>query len=189
MPIYAPGRRDRRNKPHAKKGRNVVAMLSLTAMVDMFTVLAVFLLQNYQTTGEVIDVSDQVELPMASSVKDLQPAHVIVLSKQNLMVDQDALMTADQVKAQSEWKIEPLLARLQAEFQKAEAARQSGLQAIKADDPEQRKKLEENERRITVQVDKTVDMLSVKKVMFTITEAGASEVNFAVIKDETAKVK
>ncbi|MEK7356260.1 MAG: adventurous gliding motility protein S, partial [Bdellovibrionota bacterium] len=61
MAIYAPGRRDRHNRPERSTSRSVMAHLSLTAMVDMFTVLAVFLLQNYQTTGEVIDITDNVE--------------------------------------------------------------------------------------------------------------------------------
>ena len=39
-------------------------------------------------------------------------------------------------------------------------------------------------RRITVQADKSVDFLTIKKVMFTLYEAGAAEINFAVMKDE-----
>ena len=49
MPIHPPGQRYRYNK-HMMKGqgtkRDVAAVLQLTAMVDMFTVLAIFLLQN-----------------------------------------------------------------------------------------------------------------------------------------------
>ena len=37
-----------------KNKRSVTAILSLTAMVDMFTVLVIFLLQNYSATGEVL---------------------------------------------------------------------------------------------------------------------------------------
>ena len=160
-------------------------MLSLTAMVDMFTVLAVFLLQNYRTTGEVIDVSDKVELPKASAVKELKPAHVVVLSKNVLIIDKDQLMTVDQLRAQSDWKIDPLLERLKAEFKKSEDLRKAApLSSIKSEDAEADKKRSEDERRITVQADKSIDILSVKKVMFTITEAGASEVNFAVIRDD-----
>lgn len=35
---------------------------------------------------------------------------------------------------------------------------------------------------VTVQADKGVDFGTVKKVMYTVTEAGASEINFAVMK-------
>ena len=37
-----------------KTGRKLVAQLSLTAMVDMFTVLVVFLLMNYKTTEDSV---------------------------------------------------------------------------------------------------------------------------------------
>ena len=36
--------------------------------------------------------------------------------------------------------------------------------------------------RVTLQVDKEVDFLSVKKVLYTLTEAGVQKVNFAVVK-------
>ena len=41
MPIHVPGKRNKRNKKVGGK-RSAVAVLQLTAMVDMFTVLAVF---------------------------------------------------------------------------------------------------------------------------------------------------
>ena len=49
MPIHRPGERHRyHNILSRRKGkRGLTAILSLTAMVDMFTVLAIFLLQNY----------------------------------------------------------------------------------------------------------------------------------------------
>ena len=36
-------------------------------------------------------------------------------------------------------------------------------------------------RQVTLQADKDTDFLTVKKIMYTLTEAGASEINFAVI--------
>ena len=56
MAIHAPGRRARNNKRAMGPKRNAVASLSLTALVDMFTVLTIFLLQNYNSTGEVIHI-------------------------------------------------------------------------------------------------------------------------------------
>ncbi len=37
-------------------------------------------------------------------------------------------------------------------------------------------------KKITIQSDKDIDFLTVKKIMYTVTEAGAGEINFAVIK-------
>jgi len=45
--------------------------------------------------------------------------------------------------------------------------------------------MEENKNewsKVTVQADKGVDFLTIKKVLFTATEAGAGEINFAVTK-------
>ncbi|MES2963428.1 MAG: biopolymer transporter ExbD [Bdellovibrionota bacterium] len=189
MAIYAPGRRDRHNRPLRGGARSMIASLSLTAMVDMFTVLAVFLLQNYQTTGEVIDITDNVELPQANAVKELRPAHVVVISKERIMLDKETIATFAAVKEQSEWKIEPLAQRLEAVFKEAadkraalvnqvrQAVEETRPDSVQKDDPM-------DDRRITVQADKTIDFLTVKKVMLTLTDAGASEINFAVIKEE-----
>ena len=81
MPIHTPGRRDRHNKALGSTKRSVVAVLSLTAMVDMFTVLAVFLLQNYATTNQILYLPEKVELPEASAVKELKPSNVVIVSQ------------------------------------------------------------------------------------------------------------
>lgn len=189
MPIYTPGIRDRHNRRKRNGARSAVAMLSLTAMVDMFTVLAVFLLQNYQTTGEVIDIEDSVELPKASEVKELQPAHVVVVSKQHIMLDKEIVANFNDVREQQEWMINSLFNRMTAAFKESEEKRRMlGLDTIKEavdqTKPQDPNAKPNDDRRITVQADKTVDFLTIKKVMMTITEAGASEINFAVMKND-----
>jgi biopolymer transport protein ExbD len=42
-------------------------------------------------------------------------------------------------------------------------------------------------KKITVQADKEIDFLTVKKILYTLTEAGAGEINFAVMKRESPK--
>src|SRR5687768_13979705 len=117
MAIYVPGRRNRHNRPRGRGRRNVVAMLSLTAMVDMFTVLAVFLLQNYNTTGEVIELSDEVTLPKANKVRELKPATVVVISKGKILVDKLQVATIDEAKALPEIAVLPnLQARVEDAF-------------------------------------------------------------------------
>ncbi len=192
MPIYAPGKRDKKNRRTLGKKRSAVVMLSLTAMVDMFTVLVVFLLQNYNTTGEVIEISDQVELPQAMAVKEIKPAHVIVVSKDKIMLDKELVATFAQVKAQTDWKIEVLFNKMIDAFRKAEEKRKLlGLEkvrdAIDQSQPGLAQKKEDDMRRVTVQADKKVDFLTIKKVMTTLTMAGASEINFAVMKEEGKK--
>jgi biopolymer transport protein ExbD len=187
MPIHAPGIRSKR-LGGGSRGRNIVAMLSLTAMVDMFTVLAVFLLQNYNTTGEVIELSDEVKLPIARAVKELRPAHVVVVSRRNITLDKAFVTDFNSVKEQQDWKIDKLEAQLKQRFIEAQEQRNAGLvkfkQAVANTKPDLPADNPANARRVTVQADKGVDFLTIKKVMYTLYEAGASEINFAVMKEE-----
>lgn len=192
MPIYAPGRRDRHNRPARNLKRNVVAMLSLTAMVDMFTVLAVFLLQNYQTTGEVIELQDDVRLPQASQVKELRPAHVVLISPTEITLDKKRVADLAFVKANQDWEIPLLATAIVDRFRILEDSRKLlGLErireAVDQSKPGGQREKPEDFRRVTVQADKSVDFLTIKKVMYTLYQAGASEINFAVIKNEKNK--
>ncbi len=190
MAIFVPGRRDRHNRPFSNTKRNIVAMLTLTAMVDMFTVLAVFLLQNYQTTGDVLELSDDVIMPKASKVRELKPATVVVISKGKILVDKLQVATLDEVKLLPEVTIIPnLQSRVQDAFRlQEEKSRVAGLSQIRQAVAQSKDGVvdpkKEDFKRVTVQADKVIDSGTVKKVMYTLTEAGASEINFAVVRDD-----
>lgn len=188
MAIHAPGKRDRRGHMHAGK-KSLVVMLSLTAMVDMFTVLAVFLLQNYKV--EEIQLKKSVPLPEASAVKKLQPAHVVVITKDEIFLDETAVAKFTEVKEQEHWLIIPLQEGLKKAIEEKKVEMESGLKNALEKAMNKEKEMTEDEReeerqkkyawgRVTMQADKDVDFLTIKKVMYTITEAGASLINFAV---------
>lgn len=188
MAIKRPGERHRyHNILSKRKGKRVVtALLSLTAMVDMFTVLVIFLLQNYNTTGEILYIPKEVVLPKAATVKELKPAFVVTISSKEILLDKDAVATYEEVKAAEDWMIKNLHDQLQAALKKAEIEQASKLQNKIRDvvDSTRGEKDEEPNawKKVTIQADKGVDFLTVKKVMFTVTEAGAGEINFAVMK-------
>ncbi len=191
MAIYAPGKRNRRGHMSASK-KSLVVVLSLTAMVDMFTVLAVFLLQNYRV--EEIQLKKSVPLPEATAVKKLRPAHVVVVTQDEIFLDDVAVADFETVKEQEHWLIEPLQEGLKRAIEEKKVEMESGLKnALKGamgqnknpmDMTEEERDQERAKRyaygRVTMQADKDIDFLTVKKVMYTITEAGASLINFAV---------
>ena len=163
----------------------MVATLSLTAMVDMFTVLVVFLLMNYKSTDTVLYIPKEVELPSASETKELKPAHVVTVSAKEILIDKDIIANFLDVKEQPDWMVANLRNRLVEVFRQDEIEYQKKLstalrQAVgtekKPESPE-----EDNRRKITIQADKKIDFLTIKKIMYTVTEAGAREINFAVI--------
>ncbi|MGE9744614.1 ExbD/TolR family protein [Bdellovibrio bacteriovorus] len=188
MAIFRPGERHRyHNILSKKKGkRDVTALLSLTAMVDMFTVLVIFLLQNYNATGEILYIPKDVVLPKATSVRELKPAHVITISSNEILLDRDVVATFDEVKGTEEWLIPKLKDTLAEALVKSRAEQEGKLQNKIRDVVETtRGEAEEDPNawsKVTIQADKGVDFLTVKKVLFTVTEAGAGEINFAVTK-------
>tara|TARA_B100001248_G_C27398210_1_gene467442 strand:- start:4865 stop:5455 length:591 start_codon:yes stop_codon:yes gene_type:complete len=188
MPIYVPGKRDRHGRPANKGKRSVVATLALTAMVDMFTVLVVFLLQNYKATGEVITLDKDVELPQASETKELLPATVVIISPKAVMIDRLAVADFNEVKQQSSWMIDDLYTQIQTYFRLKEAEEkrklQQRLKQVVKNVRNAKDYKPKDYRKITLQADKNIDFLTIKKVMYTLTEAGATEINFAVIQNE-----
>lgn len=188
MAIFRPGERHRYHNilKRQKNKRGVTAVLSLTAMVDMFTVLVIFLLQNYNSTGEILYIPKEVVLPKASIVKELKPAFVVTVSNKEVLLDKTRVATFDEVKGNEEWMIKNLYEPLKAALDKKKAEIESGLNnKVKAVVSNARGQEDEDPnawRKITIQSDKDVDFLTVKKVLFTVTEAGAGEINFAVMK-------
>ena len=189
MPIYAPGKRDRRGYMTSSK-KGMVVVLSLTAMVDMFTVLAVFLLQNYRV--EEIQLKKSVPLPEATAVKKLKPAHVVVVTKEEIFLDDTMVAKTRGIKEQEYWLVEPLQSLLRKAIEEKKQEMESGLKnalksaIVKKKDGQPSNEEEERLKRyawgrVTMQADKDIDFLTIKKIMYTITEAGASLVNFAVV--------
>ncbi len=188
MAIFRPGERHRyHNILSKRKGkRDVTALLSLTAMVDMFTVLVIFLLQNYNATGEIIYIPKEVVLPKATSVRELKPSHVVTISNKEILLDKVVVATFDDVVAAEDWNIPKLKDQLQDALIKSKAEQESKLQNKIRDVVESTRGQADEDlnawSKVTIQADKGVDFLTIKKVLFTATEAGAGEINFAVTK-------
>lgn len=188
MPIHRPGERHRyHNILSRRKGkRGVTAILSLTAMVDMFTVLAIFLLQNYNVKDFLVYTPKEVTLPKAQSIKELKPAFVVTISNKEILLDKTAVASFAEVQTQQEWLIKSLYDQLQQGLIKSKQEYESKLQSkLKNAVEDARGEKDEDPfawKKITIQSDKDIDFLTVKKVMYTVTEAGAGEINFAVIK-------
>lgn len=76
-----------------KKTRNVVADLLLTALIDAFSILVIFLLMSFSSTGELLMMGKGMELPKASAdVLDRNP--VVKLDSGKIFLE-DKEVTAD----------------------------------------------------------------------------------------------
>lgn len=189
MAIHVPGKRSHNGKRGEPTKRNAVAVLQLTAMVDMFTVLVVFLLQNWASTQQILPLPEAVELPSAASVKELKPSNVVVLTGDEVRLNSTTVTDFRTVKEQEDWLVEPLRLKIEELIAEGERTKQGVRQQIRQAVTEAKEgELPEEEvddfRKITIQADRNIDFLTVKKIMYTVTEAGVYEINFAVIKRE-----
>lgn len=194
MAIYKPGEKFRNHRLLSrKKGkREVTALLSLTAMVDMFTVLVIFLLQNYNTEGLIVNIPKDLLLPKAEVIKELKPSIVVSVSPTEVTLDELPIAKFEDIKNQKDWMVQALFVEAQKAIEKAKLkAATSGVisdvrTALKPEEAAELKVLEPW-KKITVQAHKEIDFLTIKKILFTLTEAGAGEINFAVIQTPADK--
>lgn len=192
MAIHVPGKRTR----HGRRGsgsRSVVFVLSLTAMVDMFTVLVVFLLQNYKVTGQTLDLQEGVTLPQASAVRELEPSNVVIVGKEFIEFNKNKIASFPSIKESNDWLIIPLRDAVKEELKKQKESVDSNLtlqvqsEVLQAQVGKENKVVVNSLTQITIQADENIDILSLKKIMYTIVEAGGGPINFAVMKKEKPK--
>src|ERR1043166_4860216 len=88
-----------RKQKKAKARRMMIAGLTLTSMVDMFSLLVIFLLQTFSTSPELVMVTKDVVLPAAVTGRELEDSPVLAISAEEVYLDQklvgktQALMT------------------------------------------------------------------------------------------------
>jgi biopolymer transport protein ExbD len=158
-----------RSGGHGKK--STYAELNLTSMVDMLTILVVFLLQTFSASGELLTVQKNITLPEASNFKDLEAAPIIAVSKESVTLDGRMVANAEQLNAENtaDWKIPDLHDQL--------VTLKNNFKLLHPSDP--------FAGMVIVQADKGVDFKVIKKVMYSCAVAGYQNVNFAV--NEKAK--
>lgn len=171
--IKPPGPRLRKFIPlkfvskHGSGKKSTYAELNLTSMVDMLTILVVFLLQTFSASGELLTVSKNITLPDAVNWKDLEQAPIIAISKDSVTLNGDpkgnsAELSAEQALDQKIPQLHDDLVVLKNNFK------------LLHPNPEEWKGL------VIVQADKNIDFKILKRVMYTCAAAGYANVNFAV---------
>lgn len=158
-------------------GKGIFATLNVVPMIDLFTMLVIFLIQQYSASGELTLVNPNVALPKAGASAELQRAPMIGLTRADansqgdlLFENQRIMSLADinEVKFPS-WDIKPLADVLKRTW----AVQQSSAK---------NKKDKEN-RKVIIQADRTVPFQVIKMVMATCGRNEYREPNFAIMVD------
>jgi len=146
--------------------------LNLTAMVDMMTMLVVFLLSTFSATGELLMSQKGVELPVAINDKDLERAAIITITRTEVTFEGEGMGTIESLTDESvtDWKIAPLYERLQL----------YGYELAKQDMPEQKRAMLRG--MVVLQADKGTPAKVLNRIMKTAYAAEFTEVMFAITK-------
>ena len=177
MPISVPGPRLGSSIPFAHLGgkgsygkKSVFASLNLTAMVDMMTMLVVFLLSTFSASGEILMSQKGIELPEGINNKDLERAPIISITQDSIAFKGDPVADPRTIAEDTslEWKIVELYDRLQ--IARYEFERQ--------DIPEEQKAALRG--MLVLQADKNIEAKVLNRVMKTCYAAEYPNIMFAV---------
>lgn len=160
-----------RIKRHRKRSNKVEGgnHMTLVPFIDMLTILVVFLLVHTSDV-DVLPNSKNISIPESISDKKPRPTVVVMITKDELLVDGRSVGTLAQIEASPDAVIAPLKAALQSQADKVLAG------AAKDDI---------KEREVTILGDRNTPYKVLRKVMATATDADYGKVSLAVIERES----
>jgi biopolymer transport protein ExbD len=173
----------------AKKGRRLKSdeELSITSMMDMMTIILVFLLKSFSATEVNVTPSDNLRLPFSTAKEDPGVAVSVVIAKNQVLVDDVFVVpiepiedpkNPDQMTYQvpADERTGAQIGKLYSAFEKAaDAAKNIAKIAKKREDMGFKGK-------VLLQVDKDIPFSLVRDIMFNAGQAQFAEFEFIVIK-------
>jgi biopolymer transport protein ExbD len=183
LPIVQPGKRPAKRflgskvlggkLRHGRRETN--ADLNVVPMVDMMTMLVIFLLQQFSATGEVLYMQKDIRLPDARHGQQIEVAPVVAISAAQVVVSGQKVADVGELDRDPSQVISPLVEKLRDEKKRWDFIHQNDR------DREKNWKGEVN-----VQADVRVPFKVLRRVMASAAEAGYGNVNFAAMEEGAA---
>ncbi len=161
------------------------AGLTITSMMDMMTIILVFLLKSYQTDDVSVAASDDLQIPVSSAELPAKLAVNVVVSRKDLVVDGQFVLAIE--RSISEETGEEVLSIPDDEKRGQEITKLIDVLQEKAETAKEIGKRSENEDlgfkgEILLQVDKRIPFSVVREIMYTAGQAQFGNFRFVVIK-------
>ncbi len=115
---YIPSRIKRHDTNPGKR------FLNLTSLMDMFTIILVFLLKSYSTEGGLIHPSENLTLPKSTVENVPETALDVIVSKETIVVNDEIVETVANAAQMSELYLPKLGDKLKVYAQRAKEAEQ-----------------------------------------------------------------
>ncbi len=184
MAIVIPGKRpsDRiaRSRVLSKKffrGKaSGYASIMLTSLIDVMTILVIFLLMNFSANGEVLYMTKDIKLPDAYHGAMLERAPVISVSAEAVTFDGKMLLQTTDMERGDVLNVPELEDALRDEKRRYEQ--------IHANDPDHPFR-----GLVNVQADRRIPFKVIKRVMFACNQSGFGNIKFAALSRESGAGK
>ena len=183
MPIVQPGKRPAKRFAaskvlggkfaHGSRATNVD--LNVVPMVDMMTMLVIFLLQQFSATGEVLYMQKDIRLPDARHGQQIEVAPVVAINSTQVVVSGQKVADVADLEKDPSQIIAPLVEKLRDEKKRWDFIHQND-----------RDREKDWKGDVNVQADVKVPFRVVRRVMTSAAEAGYGNVNFAVVEEGAA---
>lgn len=164
----------------AKRGRivkkKVSYHLNITSMMDMFTIILVFLLKSYSAEGSILTNADNLVLPNSISKKKPKEVNLqLAVSTDMILVDNQPIVPTSDARRIPQEDPDPIIMKLQEKLescyaQEEEMVKMGALNQVSG--------------KVVIQVDKNIEFDVLFKVMNTCGKVGYNHMNFAVMERE-----
>ena len=148
----------------ARAGLKASASVNLISMMDILTVLLLFLLKSYSAGGEVMVPQPGVRLPESTAETMPRSTLIVSIDGDAIKLGSERVASVAEVAASPEAGIPSLAERLPAAAPAADAS--EGAQG----------------GAVTIQGDRDIEYSLLRKVMFTLSQRGYDNVSLAVLR-------
>jgi biopolymer transport protein ExbD len=157
-------------KTHGRRSGDLY--LNVTAMVDMMMVLVIFLVMNFNASGEMLFLSKDIKMPQAEHGDSVTRVPIVSISNKNQLYFEGVILTdLNNIDVNDpNWRIAELEEKLVDNRQRAEAIGKREW-ATPEEDPT---------TTVNVQADIGTDFKLLKRVLYTCEQAGYGRIRLAV---------
>lgn len=163
----------RLTRQNRKSRRSADATLNITSMMDMFTIILVFLLKSFSTQGQLVTPATGLLLPTSSVERNAPAGLGVQITNTSIAVEEQVVVQGErfeQLATQQDFLIEPLHAVLQKYALEAQRTAELFNQPFSGE--------------IAIQGDVDVPYRILTRVMYTCGQAGFPAMNLVVYKEE-----
>jgi biopolymer transport protein TolR len=158
-----------KRKARFRKGLKASTSVNLISMMDILTVLLLFLLKSYVAEGEVMVPVPGVKLPTSSAEQTPRASLVVAIDGDAIRVGGDKVASVARAMESEDPVIQPLAERLQALQERPDAIAPAATNAV-------------DTRLVTIQGDRAIEYRVLRKVMYTLGRSGFDNVSLAVLR-------